>query len=53
MNILSYIAFLFLVTLVLLGKGFVTSALVAGAVFFVVPVLHFGRYLLFPPGERE
>ena len=53
MNILSFIAFLFLVTLVLLGKGFVTSALVADAAFLIVKVLNFGRYLLFPPGERE
>ena len=47
MNILSVTAFLLLLALVLLGKGLVVAALVAGAAFFATPVVYRGWHLLF------
>lgn len=49
MNVLSVTAFLLVLALVLLGKGFVAAALAVGAAVFVVPVAYFGWHLLFAP----
>ncbi len=46
-------AFMFLLSFVLLGSGFVYAALAAGGVFFATPFVYITWQLLAPPRHRD